>query len=149
MTFDVLSLLTGAIVGGAVNYYLQKKNRKGNALYEKGYELIDKIKSMNEERVRVFTIISLYNNLPKEQINKLFYDYSKKCDDFKLDVHKYSILFNKETNIKLNDFISYLEEMKTALLKLENGEDFIVNFDNNSINELCNQIIKLIKKQTA
>ncbi|OWV38183.1 hypothetical protein CE489_01550 [Bacillus spizizenii] len=149
-----INILTSGIVAivftGSTNYVLQKKNRRDSILQEKGYELIDKIHAINAKRFEVSTYMLLFHNIPREKLMELWTDYTKKCREFEIEVGKYSIFFNKKTRLKLAEFLEYLKEVEKALDYNINPANsplmYVVNHSKLN-NDICDQIINLIKKK--
>ena len=140
----IVSAIIAVVFSGGTNYFLQKRNRRANILYEKGYELIDKIYSVNSKRIEASFYVTLVHNVPEEKMNQVYSDYMKDCLEFNIEVKKRSVFLNKKINRKLEEFMSYLKEVEIAIENNLKGENYSINF-NQKEEELCNQIIRLIK----
>ncbi|MFP7273336.1 hypothetical protein SFC17_00110 [Bacillus paralicheniformis] len=151
-----INILTSGIVAiaftGSTNYFLQKKNRRDSLLHEKGYDLIDKIHAIHKKRIEVSAYVFLFHNVPIEKLIDLKREYTNKCREFEIDVHKYSIFFNKKIRFKLEEFIKYLKGVEDALDYNINPSDspkmYFINHSNIN-NDICDQIINLIKKKIS
>jgi len=141
------SAVTSIVFAGGTNYYLQKKNRKGNAIEKYGYELIDKIEVINDERNKAIASLVLGSQFQKNDLLSLQNDFNKHFTDFKNFLVKHRHLFNKKTNELLDSYIDYLKTLNTELDSLIDGKDLLVNINNNEKNKLSETIINEIKKQ--
>lgn len=143
----ITSAITAVFFTGGTNYVLQKKNRKGNEIFTKGYILIDEIYNINNKRIETAAAFVPFYNHPEGYLEKLHTDYFKELSAFELIVKKFSILFDKELNIKLQEYINYLREVEVALRGFMNDDPIIeVNFNQEYIERLIDEISNLIKK---
>lgn len=153
----LLSALTAIIFAGGTNYILQKTNRKGNLLAEKGFLIMSKIIEIENERNRTLSktlnsgnIINLGNTTNSgngKSLNEIRISYSKIYFEFKNFIEIHSFLLNKSCNEELQIFLKYVEQPLKSLDNMLNGESATFNVSKEFGKNLSKEIIKLIQKQ--
>jgi len=83
------SAITAVIFTGGTNLLLQKTNRKGNLLTEKGTSIIKDTLDLSELRNSTTFYCSFFVGFSDGELRKAFDKYSKSCEDFKKIIQAY------------------------------------------------------------
>jgi hypothetical protein len=149
----IITALTSAIVAifftGGTNFILQKTNRKGNLISEKGPLIIEQILDINEERTNLLKYCTFFTGFEKEEILIEYKNYSIKCHKFNKTIQTYDFILDKKIKIKLYDYYNYIIEVKDALWNVVDGDidSYSINVNNKKPDILVEEIIRQIKKQ--
>ncbi|MBD8522359.1 hypothetical protein [Lysinibacillus fusiformis] len=146
----VISAITSFLFSGGTNLLLQKTNRKGNLISDKGFEMIDQILSIEEARIQAMFYCTFITGFTKEQYLEGYKKYSDEINEYEKFMKMYSFILKKSTKVKLDNYNKYLNQPLENIRILMNEEDFdtmITDFKKSNGEELHNEIISLIKKQ--
>lgn len=143
----ILSAITAILFSGGTNFILQKINRKGNLLTEKGFLIISRVIEIDTARIEVLTKISFLKIQDDEKLRDLYSGYAKKYREFDKFIKVHSFLLNKDCMIEMDLFLKYLSEPLNGMVALMENKDAIIGHNNKLRSNLSNEIIKLIQKQ--
>ncbi|MEY9973152.1 hypothetical protein ABH966_003536 [Lysinibacillus sp. RC46] len=142
-----LSALSGIVFSFIVNFVLQKMNRKGNILSEKGFLIMTKLKEFEKQRIRILSQLGTADLLEKKKIRDIHNQYWEIYSEFSNFIEVYSFLLNKKCKFELEEYMNYAKSPLDALTNLLNDESASMNFNNKQQEKLSEQIINLIQKQ--
>lgn len=146
----VISAITSVLLSGGTNLLLQKANRKGNLISDKGFEMIEKIICIEEARIKATFYCTFITGFTKEQYLKGYKEYSDEITEYEKFMKMYSFILKKSTRLKLDNYNEYLKQPLENIKILMNEEHFdsmVTDFNRLNGEELHNEIISLIKKQ--
>jgi len=144
-----ISAVTSIVLTGGTNYVLQKTNRKGNLLADKGLLFINKIIEVEEERIEAMKYCTFIIGFSDEQYNEAYNKYHKGFSEFVKFVKVHSFLLSKKTNSQLNNYLEYLDQPLKGIQIMRNNEptSFIIDVNKSKAEDLSEEIIFQIKRQ--